>query len=434
MEKIYEDPNGAIRSHRMNRAQIMAVAVAVAIIGIEGYDILSVSLASPGFAEEWGLNTETLGLVLAMETFGAAAGSLLFGRLADLVGRRSVIVWGLGLMTIIMALSATATNVVALACWSLLTGLCIGGTTPSLVTLVSEVASDRRRDLAVTLLGFGYSLGLIVGGAAVAFILLHLRWPWVFALGCVLTGIAFLLALFFVPETIPFLERRRPANALARINTLREKFGHGPIEYLPAREENRAAPKYGDLFLPHQRVNTLLITGAYVFQASAFYFTLKWLPKIIVDMGHSAAEAASAVVIMNMGGFVGATFAGFLVQQFGLKRMMLAVTTLSTIALAALSQALGDLEHLAIVAALAGMMTNAGLASISAAVARAYPNVMRATGAGLTIGVGRGLAAMAPFTAGAMFAAGMAVPIVMIIMSLGSIAGGLLIARTRFVD
>ena len=236
--------------------------MAVAIIGIEGYDILSVSLASPGFAEGWGLNTETLGLVLAMETFGAAAGSLLFSRLANLVGRRSVIVWGLGLMTIIMALSATATNVVALACWSLLTGLCIGGTTPSLVTLVSEVASDRRRDLAATLLGFGYSLGLIVGVAAVAFIL-HLRWPWVFALGCVLTGIAFLLALFFVPETIPFLERRRPANALARINTLREKFGPkiGLTRYVYVADTDEEALRRGEAALRYHRANLLKLAN-----------------------------------------------------------------------------------------------------------------------------------------------------------------------------
>ena len=331
-------------------------------------------------------------------------------------------------------LSATAANVTSLACWRLLTGLCIGGTAPSLVTLVSELASDRRRDLVVILLGFGYSSGLIVGGAAVAYILLHLRWPWVFGLGCLLTGIAFLLALLFVPETIPFLERRRPPDALARINLTRKKFGHPAIGSLRSVEEYMAVPRYSHLFLPSQRLNTVLISTAYVFQASAFYFILKWLPKITVDMGNSATEAASVVVIMNAGGLVGAALAGFLVQRFGLKPMMLAVTTLSTIGVATLAYTLRDWNSLTVVAAFAGMTTNAGLASISAAVARSYPNAIRATGTGFTIGVGRGLAALAPFMAGAMFAAGMTVPVVIVIMSFGSITGGLLISRIKFAS
>ena len=58
---------------------------------LDGFDVLSISFASPGIAKDWGLNQATLGWVLSMELVGMALGSVLLGGVADKIGRRPTI-------------------------------------------------------------------------------------------------------------------------------------------------------------------------------------------------------------------------------------------------------------------------------------------------------------------------------------------------------
>ena len=106
-----QDPRVIINEAPMSRAQWGIVAVMVGLNALDGFDVLSISFASPGIAKDWGIDRAALGFVLSMELIGMAIGSLFLGGLADKVGRRNTILGCLGLMTAGMLGAATAHDV-----------------------------------------------------------------------------------------------------------------------------------------------------------------------------------------------------------------------------------------------------------------------------------------------------------------------------------
>jgi len=75
----------------MRTAQWLAVLVTVGLNAMDGFDVLSISFASPGIAQDWGVNKSTLGWILSMELVGMGLGSVLLGGVADKIGRRPTI-------------------------------------------------------------------------------------------------------------------------------------------------------------------------------------------------------------------------------------------------------------------------------------------------------------------------------------------------------
>ena len=74
------DPRDTISNSPMSWLQIIAVAITVGLNALDGFDVLSISFASPGIAAEWGIDRAALGIVLSMELIGMALGSIFLGR------------------------------------------------------------------------------------------------------------------------------------------------------------------------------------------------------------------------------------------------------------------------------------------------------------------------------------------------------------------
>ena len=103
-----EDPRAVIAREPMRRAQFVVLALCVALTALDGFDVLSISFASPGIAAEWGVDRAMLGVVLSMELIGMAVGSVFIGALADRVGRRPVTLGCLAIMASGMLLASRA--------------------------------------------------------------------------------------------------------------------------------------------------------------------------------------------------------------------------------------------------------------------------------------------------------------------------------------
>src|SRR5256886_12865941 len=86
-----KDPKSIIDDGAMGFGEWLAVLVTTGLNALDGFDVLSISFASPGIAKDWGIDKATLGWVLSMELLGMALGSLLLGGVADKVGRRPTI-------------------------------------------------------------------------------------------------------------------------------------------------------------------------------------------------------------------------------------------------------------------------------------------------------------------------------------------------------
>ena len=204
----------------MSGWQWAAVLVLAALNALDGFDVLSISFASPGISHDWGINQATLGWVLSAELLGMAVGSVVLGNVADKKGRRPMILGCLVAMAIGMYAAARSANVEILLLSRLVTGLGIGGLLAAINAATAEVSNNRWRSLAMALMVIGYPLGGVLGGIIVRHLLAIGTWRDVFMAGAVATALFIPIVWWLVPESAAFLERSRAADALARINRI----------------------------------------------------------------------------------------------------------------------------------------------------------------------------------------------------------------------
>jgi benzoate transport len=415
------DPRTTINQQPMSFFQWRVVAIMVGLNALDGFDVLSISFASPGIAKAWGVDRAALGLVLSMELIGMAAGSLALGRAADRIGRRTTILACLGLMAIGMIGASSAGGIVILSAWRLLTGIGIGGMLAATNAAVAEVSSAKRRPLSIVLMAAGYPVGTVVGGSISALLLRSFEWPAVFQFGALATLCFVPLVIFGAPESIAFLLQKRPPDALARINTTMQRMRQPQIAALPPIAAEATPQPVSALFSPALFRLTALLTLAYLAHIMTFYFILKWVPKIVVDMGFVPSAAAGVLVWSSLGGLAGSVLLGLLSGRVRVLTLTIGAMLLSVVTVVLFGQGQTNLAGLSAVAAAAGFCTNAGVVGLYALTAQSFPTSLRATGTGFVIGIGRGGSALAPALAGFLFAGGFGLPAVAGLMALGSL-------------
>lgn len=415
------DPRDRLAQLPMTARQLLAIAMCVLLNALDGFDVLSISFASPGIAAEWGIDRAALGVVLSMELVGMAAGSILLGQVADRIGRRPTVLCCLVVMTLGMLVTTQVNGIAALAASRLFTGVGIGGMLATTNALVAEYANDRWRGTAVAIMAAGYPLGAIIGGAIASSLLETGGWRHVFLLGAGATVLCLPLVPLLLPEPVGALLQRRGKNVLERVNRSLVALGHEPAGQLPPPAPRPIKPRLGELFVHGMAPVTILLTVAYFFHILTFYFILKWVPKIVVDMGFSAAAAGGVLVWANIGGLIGSILFSLLSLRFALKTLLVGFMLASTAMVAWFGQGHGDLQGLSLAVAMGGFCTNAVVVGIYALVAASFPTAIRGGGTGFVIGMGRGGAALSPILGGLLFQGGFGLPAVAAIMASGSL-------------
>ncbi len=430
------DPKSIIDLGAMSAAQWLAVIVTVGLNGMDGFDVLSISFAAPGIARDWGVDKATLGWVLSMELLGMALGSVLLGGLADRIGRRPTILACLVAMTFGMFGAAHAGAVPTLLAWRLLTGLGIGGMLAAINAAAAEFSNQRWRSVAVAFMVIGYPLGGVIGGIIVQHLLINGSWREVFNFGAWATAACVPIVWFLAPESVAFLDRQRKPGALAAINRILTRFGHEAASALSTVTAASARHSVTDIFKPRLIAVTVLVTLGYFLHVTSFYFIIKWVPKLVVDLGFEPRAAASVLTWANVGGATGVALFGFIGTRLALKTLTI-FTLLGAAAMVVwFGRGSPDLTTLAFTVAVAGMFTNGGIAGYYLLFAKVFPTHARATGTGFAVGAGRGGAALAPILAGYLFQAGFGLQVVATIMAAGSLlsAATLLMLKVRDAD
>ncbi|HZU62649.1 MAG TPA: MFS transporter [Novosphingobium sp.] len=428
-----EDPRAIIAREPMHFRQILAIAIATALNALDGFDVLSISFAAPGIAKEWHVTKQALGIVLSMELIGMGVGAFLLGALADRIGRRPTILGCLVVMASGMALASSAHDVTTLSAFRLYTGLGIGGMLAATNAIVAECSNAQRRNLAVAIMVGGYPIGAVVGGFIASSLLAATgHWQSVFQFGAGMTVVFIPLVLWLVPETIAFLLHKQPAGALEKINRSMLRQGRPVLAALPPREEDKPGIALAQLFAPGVAGVTVLLCLAYFSHMLTFYFLMKWIPKIVVDMGYAPPMAGSVLVWANVGGATGSVTLSLLTQRFSIRKLLIVLMVGGAVAVTAFGQGLGTLAALSLVACIGGFFTNGATAGLYAVIAQSYPASLRGGGTGLVIGIGRAGAALGPILAGTLFEAHWPLSEVAAIMGCGTLIGGIAIAMLRY--
>jgi benzoate transport len=424
----WNDPRDILARSPMGAMQVFIVGITICLNALDGFDVAAISYASPGIAKEWGIDSGGLGIVLSMELAGMALGSMFLGGVADKIGRRRTVLGCTMVMVLGMFLATTVRNPVELSIWRLLTGLGIGGMLAAINAVSAEFSNTRRRDLSVSLMSIGYPIGAVVAGLLSRQLLVNYDWRSVFYIGAFATTALIPLVFFFVPESVHWLAQKQPTGALEQINKTLGRVGLRTVSALPTLSAAARKKSVGDIFKPGLIAITLLVTFAYFFHITTFYFIFKWVPKIVVNFGFPPSSAAGVLMWTNVGGAIGGTLLGILTQKYGVRALTVGAMVLSTVAVAAFGQTTPDLQRLSMICAVAGFCLNGAIVGLYALFAKAFPTHVRATGTGFAIGCGRGGAVIAPVIAGYLFQWGYSLPTVAMTMAAGSLlAAGVLL-------
>lgn len=424
------DPRTILLERPMSRFQARAVAICVALNASDGFDVLAITFAAPSIARTWGLGPEAIGIVISMGLAGMALGSILLAPLADMIGRRVMILVSLAIMAFGMLFSATAGDVYALSAWRFITGLGIGAILGSINAMVAEYANAKRRDFAVGLMAIGYPVGGVIGGSIAAILLAQFGWQAIFLFGALVNAVLFFLVLWSLPESIEFLSAKGKGDALGKANRILAKMGHPAATRLDRPADARQS-RVIDIFSPAMLRTTIVLTLAYFMHTLTLYYVLGWVPSIVAGLGFDAVVGTQVSVWVNVGGILGGALLGWAAYRLGLKPLgivALAGTALGTVAF---GHTVADATMLKLVGFGVGIFLFGGIVGLYAMFAAAYPAAMRATGTGFVIGVGRAGAAIGPVLAGFLIAAELGRGEIALVMGSGSLIGALILLALR---
>ena len=132
----------------------------------DAYDLFVIGIVSTLLKTQWHLGTNQLALLNAVMLGAAFLGAIVFGRLADKIGRTRVYWMSAALMVIAAAGSALAPSLAVLIAFRFLLGFGVGGDYPVSAVLMSEYAGRSNRGRMVGLVFSAQAVGLIIGPLA----------------------------------------------------------------------------------------------------------------------------------------------------------------------------------------------------------------------------------------------------------------------------
>jgi MFS transporter, AAHS family, 4-hydroxybenzoate transporter len=355
------------------------LALCSACLFVEGYDGQFMGYVVPGIAADWHIEPGALGPAVGAGLFGLMLGAFLIAPMADLIGRKRVVLWSVLLFGILTIATAAATSLTTLVVLRFLTGLGLGGAMPNTIALTAEFSPAAKRATAVTVNFATFSVGAAVGGLITAKLMPVYGWGSVFLL-C--GGLALLLVPFLL---IGMPETYRPDRARARS--------------LPVKE----------LFRDGRAFVTALFWFVFFMNLMELYFLTSWLPTTINAQGISIKWAVIATSLLQFGGVAGAFGLGPLVDRFGPQHVLGAAFAAAAVCVAVIGLAGSSLPITLVVVTLCGIGTIGSQNCNNGVAAKYYPTSMRATGVGWALAVGRVGSIVGGLMGGALLKAGIEV-------------------------
>lgn len=201
---------------RLDRAPVtrtlrIGISVVVLVWLLESFDIGLVSVLILVLGPHWDLSSGQIGLLGASGTIGLLTGMLPAGRLADLYGRKKVLLVGTTVFAVFTLASAFSTSFAMLIVLRIVAGLGEGAIFPVPYLMISELVNKEARGrimgYAQWVLNGGYTLPALVGLWAVS--TFDTEWSW--RVPCIVGGLPLLLVPVlakWVPESPRYLLRK----------------------------------------------------------------------------------------------------------------------------------------------------------------------------------------------------------------------------------
>jgi len=377
-----------------------------AVLFLDGFDTQAIGYVAPALAKEWGLSKGALGPVFSAGLFGLMIGALVFGPLADRIGRKTIIVLSTLAFGIGALVTAAVNDVNALLLIRFLTGLGLGGAMPNTVAMTAEFNPQRRRATMVMIMFCGFSIGAALGGLLAAWLIPQFGWRAVFIVGGLAPLVMVPILILRLPESVRFLATKghAPERVAELLRGISPHTAFAPGVAFVVRETHLPGLPVAHLFREGRTAVTLLLWVVFFMSLLDIYFLANWLPTVLNDLGASVSRAVLIGSMLQVGGVVGTFALGSIIDRFSFRALAL-VYFVAVFAVGAI----GQLGHSAVLVSLAifaaGFCVVGGQIAANALAAGFYPTSVRATGVGWALGMGRVGSIVGPLVGGMLLAA-----------------------------
>ncbi|VVE18412.1 3-(3-hydroxy-phenyl)propionate transporter MhpT [Pandoraea nosoerga] len=361
------------------RARI-TVVLCLSVALLEGIDVQSVGITGPRIAQEFSLSVAQLGWALSAGAIGLMPGALIGGRLADLLGRKSVLITSVVLFGLFSLATAHVWDFGSLLVARILTGLGLGAAMPILLALCSEAAAPDRRTAAVGAMYCGMPLGAAIGALIGVLANGPGQWRMVFYVGGFGPIAVALLLAFLLTESTQF-ESSRTVAPDAKVGFVEALWRDGRALMTSA--------------LWTSCLGTVIV----------LYFLMNWLPSMMIGRGLSLEQSGLVLMAFHIGAGSGSLGISNLMDRMGRNRTVIFMYAGMVLALATLAMATGALQTIA-GGFLCGVFLGGVQSVLFALAGQVYPTHVRGTGIGAAVAVGRLGSILGPLIAGLLFSAG----------------------------
>lgn len=348
---------------------------------LDGMDVMLYALALTTIKREFDLSATQSGLIASSTLLASAFGGMIFGVVADRIGRVRALSISILLYSVCTAMCATAHSLEALIFWRLLVGIGMGGEWAAGSVLIAETWDPKQRGRAIGVMQSGWAIGYIIAALLAGFIIPKWDWRPLFVVGA-----APALIVLWIRHSVP--EPRAWLESSAERPDLRETF------------RTLARSPYRSRVFTACLLTTSLMC--------AFWGLFTWIPGFLAlppekgGAGIEFLQSTAWIVTIQLGAFLGYFSFGFLAERLGRRAIFVAFTVGAAVSTPIFGLSSGNKWLLFSIGPIVGYFGHGFFSVFGSLLAELFPSSVRATAQGLCYNFGRGVSAIAPAVVGAL--------------------------------
>jgi putative MFS transporter len=366
----------------------------------DAMDGAMIAFVLPAVAALWGLTDKQTGLLGSSAMIGYLFGAFFAGALADLIGRRTVMMYGLAIYCIATLIAAFSSSWQVLFAWRVVASVGTGAESAIIAPFLAEFVQKQHRGRFVGSLSGFFSFGFVFAALLGYFVIPASRDGW--RIVQVMSALPIVMLLWWrrsLPESPRWLiERGRTAEADAEVTrieaeALRAHRGVPAIETIEVPSiATRSGGTFGKnlaaLWSPSIRRTTIMLWILWIAITFSYYGFFTWIPSLLVKQGMTTTKSFGYSIIIYLAQIPGYYSAAFLSEKLDRKWTIVVYLLLGGGSAHLLSNASADIS-ITVAGFLLSFFMNGTYAGIYAYTPELYPTAFRATGMGVASAFGR---------------------------------------------
>ena len=357
---------------------------------LDSFDVMLYALVLSHVMRDLGMSKGTAGWLNTLTLVASGIGGVLFGFLADRIGRTRALALSILTYSVCSFASGLSTTILMLAVFRFILGLGMGGEWNTGATLVAETWPTELRAKALAIVqsswAVGYALAAVVAGVMLRFY----NWRAVFFVG-ILPALVTLWIQKDVPESEMWQEHHRLALESRRVADAQEKYEAG---------------SFSKLFQPPFRRYTFALLLVNFFGMFGWWGLFTWVPAYLSlpvsqgGRGFGLMGTTTLLVVLNLVGmFPGYASFGWIADKFGRRPAFIFYLVAAAVLVPLYAMARTPAMILVLGAVVAffgtGFFTGSGIIG-----SEIYPTRLRARALGFTYPGARMLSSISPYVIG----------------------------------